>query len=145
MGSFQLPALIGAAAEEAGPLGGTVKTTETAVKSAEQLGQEGEAAVRSVYDIGPRTAIKVGHRRLTPDGLIPGESLSEIKNRGYQGWTTQLRNLRNYSTYTQQESIRFNLYVRGSNAPGGATRLGGFLQEEISKDRINLMFIPGTE
>jgi RHS repeat-associated protein len=137
MGASQIAALAGLAFE-----GAELGSAGAGLKSAYQLGLEGEAAVRAVYDIGPKISIKVGYRRLTPDGLIPGVSLSEVKNSGYQGFTTQLRG---YGTYVQQESVRFNLYVRGPNAPEGMTRLSGPLQEEIRKARINLIFIPGTE
>jgi hypothetical protein len=141
MGSFQLPALIGAAAEGAGLFGGTPETTETVVKSAEQLGQEGEAAVRAVYDIGPKVAIKVGNSTRTPDGLTL-DVLSEIKNVGYQGFTSQVSD---YSNIAEQTARRFDLYVRGPNALGGAARLSGPLQAEINKGRIYLKPIPGTE
>ncbi|MGO9690314.1 MAG: putative toxin [Syntrophobacteraceae bacterium] len=120
---------------------GSLSSTAAELKSAYQLGLEGEAAVRAVYDIGPKTTIKVGYRRLTPDGLTP-DVLSEIKNRGYQGFTNQLSG---YSDFAEQTNRRFDIYFRGPNAPGGATRLSGPLQDEISKGRINLMFIPGTE
>ena len=140
-GSFELPELLGVLADVAGLFGGIPETTGIIVKSAEQLGQEGEAAVRAVYDIGPKVAIKIRNSTRTPDGLT-SDVLSEIKNVGYQGFTSQVSD---YSDIVELTDRRFDLYVRGPNAPGGKTRLSGPLQAEINKGRIHLKYIPGTE
>jgi hypothetical protein len=72
------------------------------------LGQAGEAAVRATIDIGPKTAIQIGGRSRTPDGVLPSV-LSELKNTKSLSLTQQLRDL---STYARQNSLRFDLYTR---------------------------------
>jgi RHS repeat-associated protein len=73
-------------------------------------GQAGEAAVRAVYDIGPKATRPIpgtGRTRVF-DGLND-EAVSEVKNVGYQAFTLQLRDDLYYARRTGRD---FVLYVR---------------------------------
>jgi hypothetical protein len=62
-----------------------------AVKTAGQLGREGEAAVRSIYDLGKKQEFVIDGRTRIPDGTnLRAGTLSEVKNTQYQGFTQQL-------------------------------------------------------
>ena len=99
-----------------------------------QLGKEGEAAVRSAYDIGEKVAIQVGENARVPDGINRGlQTLSEVKNTAYQGWTSQLRD---YSAYAQEQGWTFNLYIR----PGA--RLSQPLLNARDAGIVNILDIP---
>jgi len=103
------------------------------VKTAGQLGREGEAAVRAANNIGDKTVIDVAGRTRIPDGLVPGISISEVKNVGSLSFTQQLRD---YSSFAQQNGLRFDLYTRPS------TTMSGPLLDAIDSGLINLKFIP---
>lgn len=106
-----------------------------AAKTAGQLGREGEAAVRAAYNIGekPTRSILMNGRARIPDGLRPGESLSEVKNVDRLSFTRQLRD---YAEYARSEGLRFDLYTRPS------TRLSRPLQDAIDSGIINHLHIP---
>lgn len=101
-------------------------------RTAAQLGRAGEAAVRAVYNIGPKTPIQVFGRLRIPDGLTR-TVLSEVKNVGYQAYTRQLRD---YSAYARLTGRSFHLYVRA-----GAT-LSKPLLEAARQGHIRLLEIP---
>ncbi|WP_374413575.1 putative toxin [Hydrogenophaga sp.] len=103
-------------------------------KSAAQLGQEGEKAVRAVYNIGekPSSPILMNGRGRIPDGLS-GEVVSEVKNVKKLSFTKQLRD---YSDFAQQTGRRFDLYTRPSTEPSGP------LQDAIDSGIINRINIP---
>ncbi len=126
-----------AAAVAGGYIGGEAGSAiEDAIanrKTAAQLGQEGEAAVRGAYDIGDKLPFEINGRSRIADGLIPGESISEVKNVGYQAYTQQLRD---YVDYAQQNGLRYDLYTRPD------TILSSPLQNAISSGRINRVNIP---
>lgn len=111
-------------AAEAGTTGGA---------AAVRLGQAGEEAVRSVYDIGPKATIKINGRTRVLDGLND-TAVTEVKNVGYQAYTQQLKDS---LAYAQQTGRQFDLYVRGS------TTLSGPLVDAIANTPgFNLMDIP---
>lgn len=89
-------------------------------KTASQLGKEGEAAVREVYDIGEKEAIDINGRTRIPDGLND-EALSEVKNTRTLSYTQQLRD---YNEFAQQTGRRFDLYHR----PGAFESFSGPLK-----------------
>jgi hypothetical protein len=98
------------------------------------LGRAGEAAVRGTYDIGPKTSIDIaGGGTRIPDGLT-GTTLSEVKNVQSLSYTQQLQD---FAAYSQQNGLRFDLYVRPD------TQLSGPLQQAIRNGLINLRNIPG--
>jgi len=72
-------------------------------------------------------------RARIPDGLRPGESLSEVKNVDRLSFTRQLRD---YAEYARSEGLRFDLYTRPS------TRLSRPLQDAIDSGTINHLHIP---
>ena len=114
-----------------------VKAAEGVVgvaKSAGQLGREGEAAVRNVYDIGekPTQSILMNGRGRLPDGLTKA-ALSEVKNVDRLSFTRQLGD---YSDFAQQTGRSFDLYTRPS------TKLSGPLQDAIDSGLINHLYIP---
>jgi RHS repeat-associated protein len=63
-----------------------------------RVGQAGEDAVRSAYDIGPKVPIRVAGRDRIPDGLTTSR-VSEVKNVGSLSYSSQLRD---YVSYAQQ-------------------------------------------
>ncbi len=79
------------------------------IRTANQLGKEGEAAVKSTYNIGPRNAFRVDGRRRISDGFTTGVSISEVKNVARLGLTQQIKD---YIAYAKQEALEFHLYVR---------------------------------
>lgn len=97
-----------------------------------RVGQAGEAAVRSVEDIGEKVLIRVGGRDRIPDGLTR-TVLSEVKNVSSLSYTQQLRD---FATYASQNGLRFDLWVRPT------TRLSGPLAQEVANETINLRYIP---
>jgi RHS repeat-associated protein len=103
------------------------------IAAARQLGKQGEAAVCKVADIGPKTRIFINGRSRVPDGLIPDQSLNEVKNVAYQGWTQQLQD---YAQYAQDNDLEFNLFVR----PGAG--LSGPLLDAQSMGLVNIQNIP---
>ena len=100
--------------------------------SPNRVGAEGEAAVRSDNDIGPKVKIEVNGRDRIPDGLND-TTLSEVKNVSNQSYTQQLRDFSDYANSTGRD---FDLYVRPD------TKLSGPLLDAIQDGNINLKFIP---
>ena len=99
-----------------------------------RVGQAGEAAVRSVADIGPKTSISVAGRTRIPDGLdLELGRLSEVKNVQSLSYTRQLRD---FAAYARENGLRFDLWVRPT------TRLSGPLLDVIETGTINRRFIP---
>lgn len=80
-----------------------------------KLGQDGEAAVRSAYDIGPKTAAVINGRTRIFDGLS-SEAVSEVKNVGKLSYTQQLRD---DVDYARANGLRFDLYVRRNTKLSG--------------------------
>jgi RHS repeat-associated protein len=115
-------ALLNATAAETG-LSGTAL--------ARQLGQAGEDAVGIT---GPKVGIQIPGSGITrfPDQLT-STTLTEVKNVQNLSFTQQLQD---YSSYAQQNSLQFNLYVRPT------TTLTGPLQNAVNSGQINLFFIP---
>jgi hypothetical protein len=74
-----------------------------------RAGQAGEAAVRGVYDIGPKVKIDVNGRKRIPDGMTD-EVLSEVKNVAKLSYTRQVQD---YWDHAQATGRRMDLYVRG--------------------------------
>ena len=99
------------------------------VALARQLGAEGEMAVRAAYDIGEKSAVRIGGRLRVPDGLTE-EVLSEVKNVKSLSYTRQLRD---YADFAAQTGRRFDLYVRSS------TRLSGPLRAARDAGLINII------
>ena len=108
------------------PTGGAVK------KSPGQIGREGEAAVRNVFDIGPQSEIFIHGRRRIPDGLT-GRAISEVKNVKTLSFTRQLRD---YSDFAKNNGLKFDLYVRPD------TNLSGTLLDAVEQKTIRLRYIP---
>lgn len=100
--------------------------------AAVRVGQAGEVAVRSAFNIGEKAAIDVAGRVRIPDGLT-STVLSEVKNVGSLSYTQQLRD---FAQYAGQRGLRFDLFVRPT------TQLSGPLSEAIQNGVINLRFIP---
>lgn len=69
-----------------------------------------------------------------PDGLTDSV-LSEVKNVGSLSYTQQLRD---FTRYSNENGLQFNLYVRP------ATTLSGPLEDAINNDLIKLNYIPGA-
>ena len=71
--------------------------------------KKGEAAVRSLYDIGPKpkNPIMVNGRGRTPDGMTDS-ALNEVKNVKSQSFTQQLRD---YSDIAKDNGLEMNLYI----------------------------------
>ena len=97
-----------------------------------RTGQAGEAAVRSVFDIGSKARININGRWRIPDGMTTG-TLSEVKNVRSLGLTRQLRD---YADYAKSKDLDFDLYVRPD------TRLSPRLLDAADKGLINLKLIP---
>jgi hypothetical protein len=99
-----------------------------------RVGQAGEAAVRSVADIGPKVPITVAGRARIPDGLnLETRVLSEVKNVGSLSYTQQLRD---FAAHASANGLRFDLWVRPT------TQLSGPLAQEVANGAINLRYIP---
>lgn len=106
--------------------------TATGGAGAVRVGQAGEAAVRSAFDIGPKATVQVGTRTRILDGLSD-EAVSEVKNVARQSYTQQLKDS---LSYAQSTGRRFDLYVRQD------TYLTGPLRNAIADGSINIRFIP---
>ncbi|HWO22671.1 MAG TPA: toxin TcdB middle/N-terminal domain-containing protein [Kofleriaceae bacterium] len=120
-----------------GTTGSSIQATTTrsvahSGASVVRAGQAGEAAVRSVANIGPKVSIRVAGRTRIPDGLT-SSVLSEVKNVSSLSYTQQLRD---FATYARQNGLRFDLWVRPT------TQLSAPLAREISSGTINLRYIP---
>lgn len=100
--------------------------------AAVRVGQAGEAAVRGMYDIGPKASAEIAGRTRIFDGLTD-TTVSEVKNVARQSYTQQLRDS---LSYAQSTGRTFDLYVRQD------TYLTGPLQSAIARGDINLRFIP---
>ncbi len=109
--------------------GGAPKTGGAGVV---RVGQAGEDAVRSVYNIGEKAKLTINGRGRIPDGLTP-EVLSEVKNVKRLSFTRQLRD---FSDHAKANGLRFDLYVRPD------TKLSGPLLDAVKDKTINLRFIP---
>lgn len=97
-----------------------------------QIGKQGEAAVKDMYDIGAKSKISVNGRTRIPDGLTD-DVLSEVKNTKKQSYTQQLRD---FSDYADSNGLRMDLYTRTN------TKLSKPLQDAIESGNINLRTIP---
>jgi RHS repeat-associated protein len=120
----------------AASLGRVINETNAILKGGAavvRLGQEGEVAVRTMVDIGPKTAITIGDRIRITDGLLP-TVLTEVKNVKSMSLTQQLRDL---FAYAQQNGLRFDLYTRSN------TKLTNPLKDAIKNGSITLGTIPG--
>jgi len=105
---------------------------ESPTARARRLGSEGEQAVRSKYDIGPKVQIRVNGKTYVPDGL-KADALSEVKNVAKLNYTQQLRA---FAQFAKDNGLRFDLYVR----PGA--ELSGPLEEAIANKLVNPLPIP---
>ncbi|KAB7609822.1 hypothetical protein F9L33_15485 [Amylibacter sp. SFDW26] len=104
---------------------------------ATRLGQIGEKLVRGKYNIGEQNqTITVGIGRLSrnriPDGLSR-KVLTEVKNVKHLNYTGQLRD---FTTYAQQNGLRFDLFVRQG------TTFSRPLLRAINSPSINVRYIP---
>lgn len=115
--------------------GRAVDRVADGARSVGQIGREGEVAVRAAHDIGDKVRIEInpGQFRI-PDGINTDlKVLSEVKNVKNLSFTKQLRD---YSSFAQQNGLGFDLYVRPS------TTLSGPLSNAIDSGLINQIFIP---
>jgi Restriction endonuclease fold toxin 7 len=101
--------------------------------TAREIGDLGEAAVRSAYDIGPKELTRMFGRTRFPDGILP-TVLTEVKNVAQLSYTRQLRD---YAAFATQTGRSFDLYVRSNTA------LSGTLQTAIDAGMIIRKVIPG--
>ena len=99
------------------------------------VGQAGEAAVRAVYNIGPKATRLIGGNTRIFDGLN-NYAVSEVKNVAYQALTQQLKDS---IAYAKLNTLRFDLYVRGGTSK---TKLSGPLEDAIRNGDVNLRYIP---
>ncbi|MCA9683883.1 MAG: hypothetical protein KC457_16905 [Myxococcales bacterium] len=100
-----------------------------------KAGKEGEDAVRAVYDIGKKKAIRVNGRDRIPDG-INNEAISvisEVKNTKQLSYSSQLRD---FADYARQRGMTFHLYVR----PG--SKLSGPLKAARDRGEVVIREIP---
>jgi hypothetical protein len=102
--------------------------------TAVRKGQQGEAAVRAIRDIGPKKPIVVNGRRRIPDGMNR-TTLTEIKNVKSLSYTQQLRD---YADYANENGLVFELWM-----PRGV-EMSRTLRDEIDAGRIVPQWIPGT-
>lgn len=126
--------VVAALAPRLAPAAEAAEATEAEVGGANavRIGQEGEAAVRGAYEVGPKASAVVDGRTRIFDGLN-GEAVTEVKNVASQSYTQQLKDS---ITYAQQNGLRFDLYVRPD------TYLTGPLRQAIADGVVNLRFIP---
>ena len=105
-----------------------------------RVGQAGEAAVRGVYDIGPKATVSINGRTRILDGLTD-RAVTEVKNVQSLSLTQQIRDNIDYAAQTGR---RLDIYVRPSSHPSGQTHLSGPLLDAIeqSSGAIQLRFIP---
>ncbi|CAM3529392.1 putative Rhs family protein [Xenorhabdus nematophila ATCC 19061] len=131
---FREPSWINAGVAVAGIVPGG-KVAAKGAKWASKAGREGEAAVKSVYNIGDKRKISVGEDRYRiPDGIHTiDKTLNEVKNVKRQGLTRQLKD---YSAYAQEKNLDFNLFIRPD------TKVSKPLQEQIDKGLIKRKDIP---
>jgi hypothetical protein len=127
--------LVGQAEEEVATEEESANSTSTGGAAPVRTGQAGEAAVRDAYDIGPKVSAVINGRTRIFDGLN-AETVSEVKNVKYQAFSTQLKDS---LFYAKENSLRFDLYVRGGVNP---TRISQPLQKAILDGDIHLRFIP---
>lgn len=101
---------------------------------ANQVGQVGEAAVRSAVDIGPATAFFVNGRTRIADGLnaVLG-TITEVKNVAYQHLSTQIKDS---IAHAQAAGLQFQLFVRES------TTLSSPLQDQVRAGLVRIGWIP---
>jgi len=103
-----------------------------ATRLARTLGRAGEAAV-GVGKHGTRIPSTTGAAYRVPDILnFETRVLGEVKNVSRLSYTGQLRDFLNFS---QQNNLRFDLYVRPT------TKLSGPLRDAVSRGDINLKCI----
>lgn len=102
-----------------------------------RAGQNGEAAVRSVFAIGDREYYKVGGRNRISDGSTAME-LSEVKNVKYQAYTQQIKDAVEWAG----EGRQVVLYVRPATASQEGTVLSRQLLEAIDNGFVKLRMIP---
>ena len=102
--------------------------------TAVRKGQQGEAAVRAIKDIGPKKPLDVNGRRRIPDGMTE-DTLTEIKNVKSLSYTQQLRD---YADYANENGLVFELWM-----PRGV-EMSRTLRDEIDAGRIVPQWIPGT-
>jgi RHS repeat-associated protein/uncharacterized delta-60 repeat protein len=95
-------------------------------------GQAGEAAVRRVYDIGPKATAEVGGRTRIFDGLTDF-TVTEVKYVKKQSFTLQLKDS---LSYAQSTGRRFDLFVDAN------TKLSKPLARAIADGLINIELIP---
>jgi RHS repeat-associated protein len=107
-----------------------LKAAKTGAQTAYQLGRAGEEAVGT---LGPKTRILVDGRIRIPDALTR-TTLTEVKNVKSLSLTRQLRD---FSTFSQQTGRQFMLYTRPN------TVLSAPLQQAIDNGLIIQKFIPG--
>ena len=99
-----------------------------------RVGQGAELAVRGANDIGDKAGFFINGNKRIADGLsLLRNTITEIKNTATQAFTSQLRD---YVAYSQQQGLKFDLYVRES------TVLSGPLKDAINSGLINLNLIP---
>ncbi|MEZ5306098.1 MAG: putative toxin [Pyrinomonadaceae bacterium] len=107
--------------------------TATIAKTANQIGMEGEVAVKNAYDIGSKIKIRVNGRNRIPDG-INDFAVSEVKNVERLSYTRQLKD---YADYAGDTGRSFDLYVRKN------TNLSGPLQVARDQGFLNIIrFLP---
>jgi len=97
-----------------------------------QIGAEGEMSVRATTNIGGKVTVEINGRTRRPDGLIPGESISEVKNVKSLSNTRQLRD---FLDLAKQRGLRMDLYTRRD------TTLSRPLRDLIDRALINQKFI----
>ena len=98
-----------------------------------QMGKRGEAYVRAVRDIGPKStaAIRVAGRDRIPDGMTPPRFWRGARRTFVT--CPILSNSRSYAAFAQNTGRRFDLYVRTG------TKLSGPLDEAAQKGLINII------
>jgi len=105
----------------------------TGTALARALGQAGEDAVGISV---PKTAIEIpGSGAIRFPDALTDTTLTEVKNVGPLSFTQQFRD---FVTYSLENSLEFQLYVRPS------TQLSGPLQQAIANGQITLKTIPGA-
>jgi RHS repeat-associated protein len=103
---------------------------KSGAQTAYQIGRAGEEAVGT---LGPKTRILVNGRIRIPDALTR-TTLTEVKNVKSLSFTRQLRD---FSTFSQQTGRQFMLYTRSN------TVLSAPLQQAIDNGLIIQKIIPG--
>ena len=102
------------------------------IRLAQKLGKAGEDAVGIT---GPKVRIEIpGSDRMRIPDALTGTTLTEVKNVSSLSYTRQLRD---FATYSQANSLKFDLWVRPT------TQLSGPLKEAVANGQITLRVIPG--